>query len=179
MDFSKSRTYKNVTATMNGELKASGRYAVFANLARDDGYEQIGRIFDETAGNEGEHAEIMMRILGLGELPSTKANLKSAISGENNEWTDLYIDFAKTANNEGFYGVGKIFMRLAEVERSHEQRFAQLLCNIEKDQVFCKPSKTVWVCSNCGYIANGKCAPHICPLCNYPQGYFQVKCENY
>lgn len=179
MDFCKSNTYLNVQKSLLGELEASSKYNIFSDIAREDGYEQIGNVFELTSKNEREHAEIMMKLIGFGNMPSTKENLHRAIKGEQREWNETYIEFAKVANNEGFFGIAKLFYRLAEVEKGHDARFSELLCNMEKDAIFCKDSTNLWQCMNCGYIVKGRCAPHHCPLCGYPVGYFEIKCDNY
>lgn len=165
--------------TYAGELKASTKYRIYAQKARDDGFEQIGSIFDETSGNEKEHAEIMLELLNADEMPSTKANLKDAVEGESDESKRLYREFAKTAREEGFEQIGDLFDGIADIEKNHSRRFGMLLKNIEDDEVFCKPGENWWICTNCGNLYRGKCAPQICPVCGYPQGYYELYSENY
>lgn len=161
-----------------GETTASTKYRIYADKAREDGYENIGRIFDETSHNEKEHAERVMKFIYNG-VPDTLTNLKDASSGENNEWTEMYIQFANTAREEGFEQIAELFQDIAEVERHHDFRFQNLAEDIQNDQVFCKKEKIVWICMNCGYIYYGECTPERCPLCGYPQAYFKPNCEDY
>ena len=179
MEFQGSKTYQNVMKSIDGEMKASTKYAIYSGKAREDGYENIGDIFDETSRNEREHAERMMKIIYQGEIPDTLTNLKDASSGENHEWTKMYQEFAETAKAEGFDQIAQLFLDIAEVERHHDYRFENLAENIENDQVFCKSEKILWICMNCGYLYYGDCAPEFCPLCGYPQKYFKPNCEDY
>lgn len=179
MDFKSSETYKNVMKAIDGEKKASTSYRIYADKAREDGYENIGAIFDETSHNEKEHSERLLKFVYGGELPDTLDNLKIAMSGENNEWTTMYQEFAKKAKEEGFHEVAEVFLNIAEVEKHHDYRFSNLASDIENNQVFCKEQKIVWICMNCGYVYYGECAPEMCPLCGYPQAYFRPNCEAY
>ena len=178
-DFKKSKTYENLEFAVGGELKASAKYQVYQTKAEEDGYQQIASIFGETAHNEREHAEIWIKLLHGGEVPSTLDNLKDAVAGEHYEWTDMYQNFARTAKAEGYDEIATLFERVASIEHHHEQRYAKLAENIETDQVFCKPQTTVWICMNCGYIVTAECAPKVCPACGYPQGFYEENCENY
>lgn len=178
-NFKESNTYKNLQAAFSGETSASGKYAIFGMKAKEDGYEQIGNIFMETSGNEREHAEIWYKILHGGEVPPTLDNLQEAYSGEYHEWTKMYTDYAKEAREEGYPEIARLFEGVAGIERHHDGRFRKLAQNIMDDKVFCKDSKVVWVCLNCGNLYYGECAPEICPVCSYPQGYYQLNCENY
>lgn len=177
--FTESETYKNLQAAFEGETQASTRYAIFSEKAREDGYEQIGDIFEETSGNEREHAVIWMKLLNGGEIPPTLQNLKEAYSGENYEWTNMYIGFAEKAYEEGFPEIARLFEGVAGVERHHDARYRKLAQNIMNDTVFCKKSNVLWICLNCGNLFYGECAPSVCPVCGYPQGYYQLNCENY
>ncbi len=178
-DFSESNTYKNLQAAFDGETKASTKYAIYGRKAKEDGYEQIGNIFNETSGNEREHAEIWLRLLNGGELPSTPENLKESFSGENYEWTTMYIGFAQEARREGYPEIAELFEGVAAIERHHDSRFRKLASNIMNSTVFCKNSNVLWICLNCGNLYYGECAPEPCPVCGYPQGYYQLNCNNY
>jgi len=185
-----SRTEKNLLAAFAGESQARTRYTFFASVAKKEGYEQISAIFQETADNEKEHAELFFKHLKGGEakitatypagiIGSTAENLKAAAEGEKMEWGTLYPNFAKVAEGEGFKDVAKTFRRVAEVEKSHEQRYRKLLSNVKAGKVFKKGSVTKWKCRNCGYIYEGKEPPKICPVCGHPISYYEVWCENY
>ncbi|MDR1326725.1 MAG: rubrerythrin family protein [Treponema sp.] len=172
-----SKTEANLQAAFAGESQARNKYTYFASKARKDGYEQIARIFEETANQEKEHAKIWFNLLeGVGD---TATNLKEAAAGENYEWTDMYSGFAKTAKEEGFDRVAYLFEHVGAIEKEHEERYKKLLANIENGLVFSKEQDTIWQCSNCGHIVIGKQAPAACPVCAHPQSYFQVKPENY
>lgn len=179
MNFERSETYTNLKKALQGETSASGKYAIYARKAWEDGYQQIGNIFEETSGNEREHAEIWMKLLHEGEVPSTLENLREAASGESYEWKDMYRDFAETARKEGFFDIAELFEGVRRIENSHDERFEKLAENIERGTVFCKAREVVWVCLNCGNLIWDTCAPEICPVCGYPRGYYQVNCENY
>lgn len=177
--FMQSETYKNILATIDGEQKASTRYAIFAEKAKEENYQQIGNIFEETSGNEREHAVVWMKILNGGEIPPTLDNLQTAYQGEHNEWTSLYIGYAETARKEGYPEIAQLYEGIAGIERHHDARFRKLAQNIINGQVFCKKVNTVWICLNCGNLFYGECAPEICPVCGYPQGYYQLNCDNF
>lgn len=177
--FIESKTYKNLQEAFKGETSASGKYALYARKAEEDGYIQIANIFDETSRNEREHAELWMKLMYGGEVPSTLENLKEAYSGEGYEFTTMYPRFAEEAIREGYPEIAELFLGVAAIERHHNARFRKLAKNIMDDTVFCKGTKIVWICLNCGNLYYGECAPEICPVCGYPQGYYQVNCENY
>lgn len=174
-----TKTEKNLEAAFAGESQARNKYTYFASKAKKDGYEQIAAIFEETAGNEKEHAKMWFKELHDGAVPSTVDNLRAAADGENYEWTDMYVEFAKTAREEGFEELAKKFEAVAEIEKHHEERYRKLLKNIEDSKVFSKDGDAIWVCRNCGHIVVGKKAPEVCPVCNHPQSYFEIKAENY
>lgn len=174
-----TQTEKNLRAAFAGESEARNKYTYFASKAKKDGFVQISKIFEETAANEKEHAEIWFKILNGGEINPTEENLKEAASGENYEWTDMYAGFAKTAKEEGFARIAKLFEMVGEIEKEHEKRFLKLLKNVQDGLVFSKDGDTIWQCSNCGHIVVGKKAPEVCPVCAHPQSYFEVKKENY
>lgn len=172
-----TQTGKNLEAAFAGESEARNKYTYFASVARKEGYEQIAALFLDTANNEKEHAKLWFKEMeGIGD---TVYNLASAADGENYEWTDMYAGFAKTAEEEGFTELAAKFRMVAEVEKHHEERYRALLKNVETARVFEKSEVKVWECRNCGHIVVGKKAPGICPVCDHPQAYFEVKAENY
>ncbi|MBR0597129.1 rubrerythrin [Sinanaerobacter chloroacetimidivorans] len=172
-----TKTDQNLRNAFSGESEARNKYTYFASVARKEGYEQIAAFFEETAGNEKEHAEIWFKALnGIG---NTKQNLKHAAEGEHYEWTDMYAGFAKDAKEEGFTNFAYLFEKVAEIEKHHEERFLALLHNLESNAVFEKPETVTWICRNCGHIMEGTKAPEVCPVCQHPQAYFQVKAENW
>ena len=179
MDFENSQTKKNLETAFAGESQAHTKYRYYASKAKKDGYVQISNIFAETAGNESEHAKLWFKYLHDGAVPGTLDNLRDAAAGENYEWTTMYDEFAKTAEEEGFDHIAFLFSEVAKIEKEHEERYRKLLANIEGDLVFSKDGDVIWQCSNCGHICVGKKAPEVCPVCNHPQAYFQVKAENY
>lgn len=172
-----SKTEANLWTAFAGESQARNKYTYFASKAKKDGYEQIAAIFEETALNEKEHAKMWFKELsGIGD---TKANLAAAAEGENFEWTDMYEDFAKTAEEEGFPQLAAKFRAVGEIEKHHEERYRALLKNIEAAQVFEKSEVKVWECRNCGHIVVGTKAPEVCPVCAHPQSYFEIHGDNY
>jgi rubrerythrin len=179
MELKGSQTEKNLMEAFAGESQARNKYTYFASKAKKDGYEQIAAIFEETAGNEKEHAKIWFKYLNGGDVPTTTDNLKAAADGENYEWTDMYESFAKTAEEEGFTEIAEKFRQVGEIEKHHEERFRKLLKNIEDEVVFSKDGDKIWICRNCGHVVVGKSAPDVCPVCNHPKSYFEVKAENY
>ncbi|MBQ7248088.1 MAG: rubrerythrin family protein [Lachnospiraceae bacterium] len=172
-----TQTEKNLQAAFAGESQARNKYTYFASVAKKEGYEQIAALFLKTADNEKEHAKLWFKELkGIGD---TAANLKAAAEGENFEWTDMYEDFAATAEKEGFPELAAKFRGVAAIEKHHEERYRALLSNVEMQQVFAKSEVKVWECRNCGHIVVGTQAPDVCPVCNHPQSYFEVNAENY
>ena len=160
-----------------GESQARNKYTYFASKAKKDGFEQIADLFLKTADNEKEHAKMWFKELnGIG---TTAENLVSAAEGENFEWTDMYADFAKTAEEEGFTELAEKFRMVAAIEKTHEERYRALLHNVETKEVFEKSEVKVWECRNCGHIVVGVKAPQVCPVCNHPQAYFEIHAENY
>ncbi len=178
MNLKGTRTEANLMSAFAGESMATNKYTYFASKAKKDGYQQIAAIFEETAGNEREHAKMWYKLLNDG-IGSTLENLGHAAEGENYEWTDMYDKFAKEAREEGFEEIATLFEGVAAVEKEHEERYRKLIANIEGGLVFSKDGDTIWQCRNCGHICVGKQAPEICPVCAHPQSYFQVKAENY
>lgn len=172
-----SKTEKNLWEAFAGESQARNKYTYFASKAKKEGYIQIANIFEETANNEKEHAKIWFKLLnGIG---STVENLKAAADGENYEWTDMYDTFAKEADEEGFTDIARLFRGVAAIEKEHEERYKKLLENVEGGLVFSRDGEMIWQCGNCGHICVGKSAPNVCPVCDHPQAYFQIKAENY
>ncbi len=172
-----TQTEKNLLAAFAGESEARNKYTFFASKARKEGYEQIAALFLKTAENEKEHAKLWFKELeGIGD---TAENLQAAAEGENYEWTDMYEDFAKTAEAEGFTELAHRFRLVAAIEKHHEERYRALLHNVEMAEVFAKSEVKVWECRNCGHIVIGTSAPEVCPACNHPQSYFEVREENY
>lgn len=172
-----SKTEKNLWEAFAGESQARNKYSYFASKAKKEGYVQIANLFEETANNEKEHAKIWFKLLnGIG---TTAENLKAAAEGENYEWTDMYDTFAKEADEEGFTDIARLFRGVAAIEKEHEERYRKLLANVEGGLVFSRDGEMIWQCGNCGHICVGKSAPNICPVCDHPQAYFQIKAENY
>ena len=177
MELKGSKTEKNLMAAFSGESEARNKYTYFASVAKKEGYEQISAIFQDTANNEKEHAKMWFKYLnGIGD---TKTNLKAAADGENYEWTDMYATFAKEAEEEGFTEIAAKFRLVAAIEKTHEERYLKLLNNVEMNKVFEKADETMWECRNCGHLVIGKKAPQVCPVCNHPQSFFEVRKENY
>ncbi len=175
-----SQTEKNLQTALAGESMARNKYNWFASKARKDGFEQIAAIFDETAGNEKEHAKMWFKLLQKnGDIGTTAENLAAAADGENYEWTDMYANFAKVAKAEGFDSIAYKFEAVAKIEKTHEERYRKLLDNVTHEKVFSKDGDVIWQCANCGHICVGKKAPGVCPVCGHPQSFFQVKAENY
>jgi len=172
-----SKTEQNLKTAFSGESEARNKYTYFASVAKKEGFEQISNIFKETADNEKEHAKLWFKHLsGLGD---TKANLKSAASGEHFEWAEMYKEFAQTAKEEGFEQIAAQFEHVAAIEKHHEERYLRLLENIEKGIVFNRSEQQKWICLNCGHIHEANDAPDICPTCAHPKAYFQIHAEDY
>lgn len=174
-----TKTEKNLQEAFAGESQARNKYTYFASKAKKDGYVQISKIFEETAANEKEHAELWYKYLNGGKVSDTITNLEDAANGENFEWTDMYKRMAQEAREEGFDEIADKFEGVAAIEKEHEERYRKLLDNIKKERVFSKDNDVIWQCSNCGHIVIGKRAPEECPVCNHAQAYFQVKATNY
>lgn len=173
-----SKTEQNLLSAFAGESMARNKYSYYASKAKKEGFVQIANIFEETASNEKEHAKMWFKLLHDG-VPSTAENLLDAANGENYEWTDMYATFAKEAREEGFEEIANKFELVAAVEREHEERYRKLLANVEGKLVFSREGDAIWQCLNCGHIMVGKDAPEICPVCDHPQSYFQLKAENF
>ncbi len=190
MNFNGSQTEKNLLAAFAGESQARNRYTFFASVAKKEGYEQIGTIFEETAANEKEHAELFFKHLKggtveitasypAGVIASTADNLKAAAEGEKLEWGTLYPNFADVAEKEGFKDVSMTFRMVAKVETYHERRYNKLLESVQMGTVFKKDQPIKWKCRNCGYVFEGTEVPEKCPVCVHPKSYFEVWVENY
>ena len=179
MELKGSKTEQNLMTAFAGESQARNKYTYFASKAKKEGYEQIAAIFEETANNEKEHAKMWFKELHGGDVPSTIENLEAAADGENYEWTDMYDEFARVAEEEGFKAIAAKFRGVAAIEKEHEERYRKLLENVKGDLVFSKEGEKVWICRNCGHVCVGKEAPKVCPVCAHPQAYFEVKADNY
>ena len=178
MELKGSKTEKNLMAAFAGESEARNKYSYYASKAKKDGYVQIGKLFEETAANEKEHAKIWFKLLKDG-IGATADNLADAAAGENYEWTEMYPTFAKEAREEGFEHIAYLFEEVAKIEKEHEERYRKLLANVEGGIVFSRDDEMIWQCSNCGHIMVGKKAPEVCPVCAHPQAYFEIKADNY
>ena len=178
MELKGSKTEQNLMTAFAGESQARVKYQYYASQAKKDGYEQIAAFFEETSGNEKEHAKIWFKLLHNG-MPNTVVNLNDAANGENFEWTDMYKGFEETARKEGFDKIADLFKEVGQIEKEHEERYRKLLENIDNEEVFRRSNKQVWVCRNCGHTHDGKEAIEVCPVCNHPKSYFEIKGENY
>ena len=179
MDFENSQTKKNLETAFAGESQAHTKYRYYASKAKKDGFVQISNIFAETAGNESEHAKLWFKYLHDGAVPDTLDNLRDAAAGENCEWTTMYDEFAKTAEEEGFAEIAAKFRGVAAVEKAHEERYNKLVERIESGEVFEREGVKVWKCLNCGHLHVGAEAPEVCPVCNHPKAYFEEQVVNY
>ena len=179
VDFESSQTKKNLEAAFAGESQATNKYAYFSSKAKKEGFVQISQIFAETSGNEREHAKLWFKYLHGGEVPSTLDNLKAAAAGENDEWTSMYPEFAKVADEEGFKEIAAKFRLVGAIEKAHEERYLKLVERVEKGEVFEREGVKVWKCINCGHLHVGAEAPKVCPTCNHPQSYFEEQALNY
>ena len=179
MELKGSKTEQNLMTAFAGESQARNKYTYFASKAKKEGYEQIAAIFQETADNEKEHAKMWFKLLNGGEIGTTAENLQAAADGENYEWTDMYAEFAKTAKEEGFARIAYLFEEVGKIEKEHEERYLKLLENVKDGKVFEAGEVKIWKCRNCGHIVVGTSAPEVCPVCNHPKAYFEIKAENY
>ena len=174
-----TKTEANLMTAFAGESQARNKYTYYASKARKEGYVQIAELFEETAGNEKEHAQLWFKLLHDGDVPTTEVNLLDAADGENYEWTDMYAHMAVEAKEEGFDAIAFLFESVAKIEKGHEERYRKLLGNIKDGVVFSRDGDRIWECSNCGHIVIGPKAPELCPVCKHPKAYFQIKAENY
>ena len=171
-----TKTEKNLWTAFAGESQARNKYTYFASVAKKQGFEQIAALFLKTAENEKEHAKLWFK--ALGGIGDTAENLRAAAEGENHEWTDMYVQMAKDADEEGFHELAEQFRGVAAIEKAHEERYRALLNNVETQQVFEKSEVKVWECRNCGHIVVGTAAPEVCPVCKHPKSYFELHAEN-
>ena len=178
-DLKGTRTEANLQTAFAGESMARNKYTYYASRAKKDGYNQIAAIFEETAGNEKEHAKLWFKLLHGGAVPDTLTNLADAAAGENYEWTDMYSKMAEEAREEGFDDIARLFDGVAAIEREHEERYRKLAANINNGQVFARETQQVWICTNCGHVHIGTQAPEVCPVCAHPQAYFVIRPTNY
>ena len=174
-----TKTENNLMAAFAGESQAANKYAYYAAKARSEGYQQLAGIFEETSGNEREHAKLWFKALHGGIVPDTADNLLDAAGGENYEWTDMYKGFAEEAKAEGFTELAALFESVGKIEKSHEERYRTLLENVKAGKVFAKQEKQVWICRNCGHLHDGMQAPEVCPVCVHPQAFFEIRAVNY
>ena len=180
MDLKGSRTEQNLKEAFAGESMARNKYTYYASKARKEGYEQIASLFEETAGNEKEHAKLWYKALQEnGEVADTATNLRDAAAGEHYEWTDMYAGFAKVAREEGFNKIAALFEGVAKIEKVHEARYLALLKNVEGGLVFSRDGDQIWKCNVCGHIVVGKKAPEICPICGHGKSHFEIAARNY
>jgi rubrerythrin len=172
-----TKTEKNLLEAFAGESQARNKYTYFASVARKEGYEQIAALFEETAANEKAHAKLHFKLLN--QLGTTMENLEHAAGGEHYEWTEMYPNFAKEAEEEGFSNIAKLFLRIADIEKKHEERYKKLLANLKEDIVFKRGETTMWICRECGHIHIGSVPPKVCPACMHPQSFFEIYNENF
>ena len=174
-----TKTEKNLMDAFAGESQARNKYTYFAGKAKKEGYEQVAAIFEETAGNEKEHAKIWFKLLCGGDIPATAENLKAAAAGEHEEWTEMYKRMAAEAKEEGFNDIAFLFEAVGKIEKEHEERYLKLLKNVQDGAVFAKKEKSVWICRNCGHIVDSEKAPEKCAVCAHPKAYFELRAINY
>lgn len=179
MELKGSKTEQNLMTAFAGESQARNKYTYYASEAKKAGYTLIADIFEETAGNEKEHAKIWFKLLHDGKVPDTATNLLDAASGENYEWTEMYAEFAKTAKEEGFDHIAYLFEAVGKIEKEHEERYRAVLEKLNTDTIFVSEEVQVWICTNCGHVHVGKKAPEMCPVCQHPKAYFQKKVNAY
>ncbi len=177
MELKGTKTEANLQYAFAGESQARNKYTYFAAIAKKEGYVQISQLFEETAGNEKEHAKIWFKLLG--GIGTTPENLLAAAAGEHEEWTDMYATFATEAKAEGFDEIAFLFEEVGKIEKEHEERYRKLLANIEDGTVFATKEPQTWICANCGYVFDGTNAPEVCPVCAHPQAFFHEKAENF
>ena len=179
MELKGSKTEQNLMTAFAGESQARNKYTYYASEARKAGYTVIADIFEETAGNEKEHAKLWFKILHGDKIPDTATNLLDAAEGENYEWTDMYAGFAKTAKEEGFDRIAYLFEAVGKIEKEHEERYRAILEKLNAETIFVSEEVQVWICTNCGHVHVGKKAPEMCPVCQHPKSYFQKKVNNF
>ncbi len=179
MELKGSKTEQNLMTAFAGESQARNKYTYYASEAKKAGYTLIADIFEETAGNEKEHAKIWFKLLHDGKVPDTATNLLDAAAGENYEWTEMYAEFAKTAKEEGFDHIAYLFEAVGKIEKEHEERYRAVLEKLNAETIFVSEEVQIWVCTNCGHVHVGKKAPEMCPVCQHPKAYFQKKVNAY
>lgn len=179
MELKGSKTEKNLQEAFAGESQARNKYTYFSSKAKNEGYVQISKIFEETANNEKEHAKLWFKLLEGGNVADTISNLEAAASGENWEWTNMYAQFAEEARQEGFNDVAFLFENVAKIEKHHEERYRKLLANIKSNKVFEREESVTWECGNCGYNFDGTAAAEKCPVCAHPKSYFFIQENKY
>lgn len=172
-----TKTEQNLKDAFAGESQARNKYTYFASVAKKEGYVQMSHLFEETAGNEKEHAKIWFKLLG--GVGDTQSNLMEAAGGEHYEWTEMYPNMAKDAREEGFDHIAELFEKVAAIEKEHEERYNTLLKNMQDAKVFKKEDEVEWICSNCGHIHVGTDAPQLCPVCAHPRAHFELRSKNY
>jgi len=178
MDFQQSKTYNNLLTAYDWELGVSTKYSIFGDVARAEGFQQIGNIFDITSKNEKEHARIWLRRINNGQLPTTSENLSYCAELENYSGNRMYRDFAMVAREEGYDDIAALFNGVGNIELNHQLRFQSWFEDVERNKVFCKDEVVLWVCMQCGNIMSGTCAPNPCPVCGFPQGYYRLYDSN-
>ena len=179
MNIKGTKTEQNLMTAFAGESQARNKYTYYASEARKAGYTVIADIFEETAGNEKEHAKLWFKLLHGDKVPDTATNLLDAAEGENYEWTDMYAGFAKTAKEEGFDRIAYLFEAVGKIEKEHEERYRALLAKLNTETIFVSEEVQVWICTNCGHVHVGKKAPEMCPVCQHPKAYFQKKVNKF
>ena len=179
MELKGSRTEQNLMTAFAGESQARNKYTYYASEAKKAGYTVIADIFEETAGNEKEHAKLWFKLLHDGKVPDTATNLLDAAAGENYEWTEMYAEFAKTAKEEGFDHIAYLFEAVGKIEKEHEERYRAILEKLNTETIFVSEEVQVWICTNCGHVHVGKKAPEMCPVCQHPKSYFQKKVNKF
>ena len=178
-DFTGTLTEQNIRAAFAAETRAWGKYEFYAQKAKDDGFEQIGNLFQKTADNEKEHAEIWFRLLSDGTVPDTLTNLNDAACEEHGEWADMYAQFAEQARADGLEDLARQFEAVGEIEQQHEARYRTLIANVENGLVFSRDGDAIWECGKCGHIVIGPTPPEVCPVCSHPKAYYALRAENY
>ena len=178
MDFINSKTYQNLQTAYKSELMCTSKYLIYSDIARQNGYIEIGNIYDVTARNEKEHARIWLRKIQQGTLPTVPETLQESIKTENYNASEMYQNFASVAKEEGFTDIAALFSGVANIEYNHVTTFENQYDNLINGKLFCNPNETLWVCMQCGNILSGQCAPEICPICGFPQGYYRQLYQN-
>ena len=174
MDFQQSRTYANLLASYEHELKNSAQYEIYADIARNETYIEIANIYEVTARNDKEHARIWLRQMNQGILPTTEETLRNSAQIETETASNMYQEYARIAREEGFNDIAALFSGVANIDFNHSTEFMNQYEEVISNEVFCKPFNTLWICMQCGNIMSAECAPIICPVCGFPQGYYRL-----